>query len=247
MQEAISYSSTAQDFSYKAGMDQVRELISQQAKAEGLSLKAISLKLGKSHSYLQQFIKRGVPAELPEDIRPHLAEMLKVEQQELMSPAKAARLSMTTAGAPASESPRNARVGAPIVIGAKIPVFGQAVGGKDGQFILNGNRIADILAPPALANVPNAYAVYVVGSSMEPRYFAGEAVFVNPRLPVRKGDFVVVQIAEEEGAAPSAYIKRYIGKDGRSLRLEQFSPRKTLSMPAARVVSVHRIIMGGDG
>jgi phage repressor protein C with HTH and peptisase S24 domain len=82
---------------------------------------------------------------------------------------------------------------------------------------------------------------------MEPRYFAGEAVFVNPRLPVRRGDFVVAQIAVEDDAPPHAYIKRFVARDARTLRLEQFNPKKALAFPVARVISVHRIIMGGDG
>jgi len=150
------------------------------------------------------------------------------------------------AAAPAAP-PRNAEIGGPARFGARIPAYGQAVGGRDGEFILNGNRIVDVLAPPSLQGVPDAYAVYVVGDSMEPRYFAGEAVFVNPRLPVRRGDFVVAQIAVEDGEPPHAYIKRFVARDARTLRLEQFHPKKTLEFPVGRVISVHRIIMGGDG
>jgi phage repressor protein C with HTH and peptisase S24 domain len=149
--------------------------------------------------------------------------------------------------APLPAPPRNAEVAGPAQFNAAIPAYGQAVGGKDGEFILNGNRIVDILAPPSLQGVPDAYAVYVVGDSMEPRYFAGEAVFVNPRLPVRRGDFVVAQIAAEEGEPPHAYVKRFVARDARNLKLEQFNPRKTLEFPVGRVISVHRIIMGGDG
>ena len=150
--------------------------------------------------------------------------------------------------APIEDSPpRNGAVGGPARFGARIPAYGQAVGGRDGEFILNGNRIVDVLAPPSLQGVPDAYAVYVVGDSMEPRYFAGEAVFVNPRLPVRRGDFVVAQVAVEAGEPPHAYIKRFVARDARTLRLEQFNPKKSLEFPVGRVISVHRIIMGGDG
>lgn len=149
--------------------------------------------------------------------------------------------------APRPAPPRNAQLGGPARFAATIPAYGQAVGGKDGEFILNGNRIVDVLAPPSLQGVPDAYAVYVVGNSMEPRYFAGEAVFVNPRLPVRRGDFVVAQIAADEGEPPHAYIKRFVAREARTLRLEQFNPKKALEFPVGRVISVHRIIMGGDG
>jgi phage repressor protein C with HTH and peptisase S24 domain len=156
------------------------------------------------------------------------------------------RFAPPTDAAPAAP-PRNAEIGGPARFGARIPAYGQAVGGKDGEFILNGNRIVDVLAPPTLQGVPDAYAVYVVGDSMEPRYFAGEAVFVNPRLPVRRGDFVVAQVAVEDGEPPHAYIKRFVARESRILRLEQFNPKKTLEFPVGRVISVHRIIMGGDG
>jgi phage repressor protein C with HTH and peptisase S24 domain len=160
--------------------------------------------------------------------------------------AAPARRSAASADTPLPAPPRNAEVAGPAQFHA-IPAYGQAVGGKDGEFILNGNRIADLLAPPSLQGVPDAYAVYVVGDSMEPRYFAGEAVFVNPRLPVRRGDFVVAQIAAEEGEPPHAYIKRFVAREARNLKLEQFNPKKTLEFPVGRVISVHRIIMGGDG
>ena len=149
--------------------------------------------------------------------------------------------------APLPAPPRNAEIGGPARFGATIPAYGQAVGGKDGEFILNGNRIVDVLAPSALQGVRDAYAVYVVGDSMEPRYFAGEAVFVNPRLPVRRGHFVVAQVAVQEGEPPHAYVKRFVAREARLLRLEQFNPKKTLEFPLSRVISVHRIIMGGDG
>ncbi len=57
-----------------------------------------------------------------------------------------------------------------------IPVYGHALGGKDGEFILNGNQISEVSAPPGLWHIPDACAVYVVGESMEPGYFAGETV-----------------------------------------------------------------------
>ena len=59
--------------------------------------------------------------------------------------------------------------------------------GPDGWSLWNGDMI-DIVPPPAsLAGVPNAYAVYVVGASMEPRYYQGELVMIHPGKPVTAG------------------------------------------------------------
>jgi phage repressor protein C with HTH and peptisase S24 domain len=129
----------------------------------------------------------------------------------------------------------------------RIPAYGQAMGGQDGYFVLNGNKIAELLAPPALVGVKDANAVYVSGDSMEPRYFAGEALFVNPRLPVRRGDFVVVQIQYENETVPRGYVKRFLRTSDEWLVLEQYNPAKELRFPASQVQSIHRIVLGGDG
>lgn len=120
------------------------------------------------------------------------------------------------------------------------------MGGRDGEFVLNGNEITEILAPASLRGVKDAYAVFVAGDSMEPRYFAGEAVFVNPRLPVRKGDFVVAQIQSRDGDPPLAFIKRFVSMSDKKLRVAQYNPEKTMEFDRAKVVSIHRIIRWGE-
>lgn len=238
LQEEKTYSLLMKDFPYNPGMDSVRELIVKVLEERGESLSSMSKKLGRNHAYLQQFVHRGVPQKLPEDVRIRLASLAGLQEGQLILPGQVARARPIP--------PQNAVLGGPISLSGMIPLYGQAVAGDDGEFILNGNRIRDILAPPDLAGVENAYAVAVVGTSMEPRYFAGERVFVNPRAPVRRGDFVVAQIAGDEGDPPHAYVKQFVSKEARVLRLNQFNPKKMLTFPVQKVVSIHRIVMGGD-
>jgi phage repressor protein C with HTH and peptisase S24 domain len=220
--------------------DSVRQLVRSLLKDKGATAKEASLSIGANHAYLQQFLERGIPKQLPESKRHALAAYFGIEQSRLANVKHKTDVKIAP--------PQNARLAGHVGLTGTVPAYGQARGGKDGQFPLNGNRVADVLAPPSLANVPDAYAVYVVGSSMEPRYFAGECVFVNPKLPLVKGCFVVAQILpKHEGDPPDAYIKRYVNQDAKVLRLEQFNPRKTLSFAADKIVSVHRIVMGGDG
>lgn len=130
--------------------------------------------------------------------------------------------------------------------GEYIPLYGHAVGGVDGEFILNGNKLDDILAPPGLSPARGAYAVTCAGESMEPRYFDGETVFVDPTKRVRRGDFVVAQIKNpQEDHPPLAYIKRFVRHNDNELVLEQFNPAKELRFPHDDVVSVHFIVLGG--
>jgi|GEM_PF-449502 len=143
-------------------------------------------------------------------------------------------------------SPANARLGATLPDpSVKIPVYGQAVGGIDGEFVMNGDRLEDVFAPPILSSVAEAYAVYVAGESMEPRYFDGEIVFVNPVKRVRRGDFVVAQIQAEEHGPRLAYVKRFVRWNAQVLVLSQYNPEKELHFAASQVVSVHLVVMGG--
>ena len=217
-----------------AAADPVRAMILHKiAERDDLTLKSASLAIGMSHAYLQQFIRRGVPGTLPEDVRGRLATLLGVKEDDLRHPGGKRRLTLS-GGVPLP--PPNARPWGPLPLGGNyVPVYGQASGGKDGQFVLNGNKITDILAPPSLAGVPDAYAVYVVGDSMDPRYLSGEVVFVNPRLPVRKGDFVVAQIqAKHEGDPPDGYVKRFVSKDTSHLNLEHNEEEAELRCQADR-------------
>lgn len=142
--------------------------------------------------------------------------------------------------------PANARLGDTLVdLQSKIPVYGQAVGGMDGEFVMNGDRLDDVFSPPSLSSVVGAYAVFVSGESMEPRYFNGEIVYVNPAKRVRRGDFVVAQIQSDEHAPRLAYVKRFVRWNSSELVLAQYNPVRDLRFEASQVVSVHLAVMGG--
>ncbi|MGY2995479.1 S24 family peptidase [Mesorhizobium sp. URHB0026] len=128
----------------------------------------------------------------------------------------------------------------------KIPVYGSAVGGVDGEFAMNGGILYEVAAPPVLTNVSGAYAVQISGESMEPRYFDGEVVFVNPHRRVVKGDFVIAQIKVEEDGPPLAFVKRFVRHNAVELVLQQYNPAKEIRFPHDQVESVHFITMGGS-
>lgn len=130
--------------------------------------------------------------------------------------------------------------------GKKIPVFGQAVGGVDGEFLMNGNVLYEVMAPPTLSDISGAYAVSVSGDSMSPRYEDGEICFVDPRRPVRRGDYVIAQIRLEENGALLAYVKKFVRHNTAELVLEQFNPPKELRFDANTVHSVHYIALAGN-
>lgn len=145
------------------------------------------------------------------------------------------------------QTPPNAQIGErlPSLGGGRIPLYGQAVGGIDGEFVLNGNKLDDIFAPPSISEIHGAYAVTVAGDSMAPRYEDGETVLVDPTRRVVRGDYVVAQVQTEESGPLLAYIKRFVRHNAQELVLEQFNPPKELRFPHEAVASVHYVVMSG--
>ena len=71
-----------------------------------------------------------------------------------------------------------------------LPVLGTAMGGEEGAFEFNGEVVDYVRRPPGLEMARGAFAIYVQGESMAPRYEEGELVFVHPGRPARP-DFAV--------------------------------------------------------
>lgn len=130
--------------------------------------------------------------------------------------------------------------------GRMIPVYGQAVGGVDGEFEMNGHKLYEVMAPPILSGIRGAYAVAVSGESMFPRYEDGETCFVDPRRRVKRGDYVIAQIEVNDHSPPLAYVKRFVRWNAEELVLEQFNPAKELRFDARQVKSVHYIALAGN-
>lgn len=128
-----------------------------------------------------------------------------------------------------------------------LPVLGMAVGGEDGRYIFNGSVIDYVVCPPSLENVAGAYAVYIDGESMYPRFKAGETVWVHPGKPARRGDDVIVQLKpiEDDGSPPWGYVKEYVGRQGNNLVLRQYNPPIEIQFDVNEVLTTHPIVLAG--
>lgn len=126
---------------------------------------------------------------------------------------------------------------------APLPVLGMAETGPNGWSLWNGDVIDTIPRPANLAGARDAYAVYIAGNSMEPRFFEGEAVHIHPAKPVTIGSFVLVQLKPaSEGESPRAVVKRLVKRSASKVVLEQYNPPKTFEIKASEVVSMHRVV-----
>jgi phage repressor protein C with HTH and peptisase S24 domain len=198
-----------------------------------------SRRLGRNPAYIQQFLERGSPKELPESVREALGPLLGVEPDQLRNTQK---------GTPDKQMPkkspfRRPENAIPSIMTKDLPVLGAARGGRlgAGQFADNGEFFGLVDRPASLQGIRSAYAVFIVDDSMEPRYYAGEVAQVNPHKPCAPGSFVVVQTETPNGER-DYLVKRLVRRTASAVRLAQFNPKKEFDVPAENVTAIHRIV-----
>ena len=94
--------------------------------------------------------------------------------------------------------------------------------------------------PANLGGVRSAYAIYMVGDSMEPRYEPGWLLHVNPFKPPTRGRDVVVYKGDN-----AVLIKQFVGWEGDTLVLRQLNPTDILRVPRMEVRECH-LVVGAD-
>ena len=212
--------------------DHLREL----REAKKLSRPDLAKLVGAHPNQIQKLEngERTLSLDWMERLAPHLG----VTPVEFLQGAKAPAI--------AREEPKRYQA-EPNLQSDKIPVLGTAEGGAEGWSLWNGDVVDHVARPPFLAGVPNAYACYVTGTSMEPRYHPGELIFVHPGKPVTIGAYVLVQARpRQEGEPPRAVVKRLAKRSPTKIVLEQFNPAKTFDVQLNDVISVHRIMGSGE-
>ncbi|NVJ96853.1 MAG: helix-turn-helix transcriptional regulator [Alphaproteobacteria bacterium] len=118
-----------------------------------------------------------------------------------------------------------------------LPVLGRAQGGSDGNMALGENAIDWTFRPADLQGVRDAFAVYVTGDSMVPKYKNQDLAYVHPNKRPVKGRFVLVETTEHKG-----FIKQFVKWEGNELVLQQFNPATELRLPRDNVLRVMMVI-----
>jgi SOS-response transcriptional repressor LexA len=235
--------------------DPVRALIARRLKELGLTLSGVSRAMGRNHAYLQQFLERGIPAELPEKVRPLLAAALHVAESHLRHDGHAGPAGTALAGEGFADSSAGGAPAAVMVartpelanMAHDVPILGVARGGRpgEGDFRFNGEVAGVTARPHGLRGMKDAFCIFVQGDSMAPWRNEGERVYINPARPARPGDHVVVELKpERDGEAGGAWLKKLVARapDG-SLVLAQYNPATSrIKIPGAKVKRVFRVM-----
>jgi phage repressor protein C with HTH and peptisase S24 domain len=122
------------------------------------------------------------------------------------------------------------------------PVRGIALGGSGGEFTFNGTDIDIVRRPLALVGVDNAFAVYVAGDSMAPRFEPGELLFIHPGRPPKPGDDVLVELYGKDGDPGACYLKRLVRRGGGKAVLAQFNPPREIRIDLDKIRAIHKVL-----
>jgi phage repressor protein C with HTH and peptisase S24 domain len=122
----------------------------------------------------------------------------------------------------------------------QIPVYASAQGGPDGT-ILAYEPIEFVDRPEPLFGVRNAFAMYVVSDSMEPKYSQGALLLIHPGRPVRQNDFVLI-VKQAEDGEHSAMVKQLVRVEADRLIVRQFNPPHEFALDRRDVTSVSLVI-----
>ncbi|MDX2103922.1 MAG: helix-turn-helix domain-containing protein [Alphaproteobacteria bacterium] len=118
-----------------------------------------------------------------------------------------------------------------------LPVRSAARGGGEQEMFLLDGAIDHVPMPEHLRNVRDAYAIWVVGDSMVPRFRAGTLLHVNPYKPARRDHGVVVFKTND-----AVLIKDFLEATPEVLLLRQYNPPLDLTLPRREVRSWHTVV-----
>ena len=119
----------------------------------------------------------------------------------------------------------------------KLPLYAAAEAGRGFDITDMSQASRRIDRPAWLAQARDAYAVVVAGTSMEPRYYEGEVLYVDPARPPRPGSFVVVQFSAQ--GAQQAVVKQLVRLTEDAIVLRGLNPDQHISFSWDEIVSIH--------
>jgi phage repressor protein C with HTH and peptisase S24 domain len=201
-----------------------------------LSMHALATRLGTTASQISKLEKGQL--RMTVDWMTRLAGALGIEPKDLLpaEPAASGRASGTAGLLPGGE----ARLGpTPVPSNPRdlIPVRSAARGGNEQEMFLQDGPIDFIRRPSALAHVRDAYAIYMVGDSMHPRFRLGQLLHVNPFKPPQPGSGVVITRTDD-----AVLIKEFVRRSPTVLTVRQYNPEKMIDYPLAEIRDIHTVV-----
>lgn len=203
----------------------------------GLTMRAVSDSLGWSLTRYQHYEDRYKRKYLPFELARALEEMFA---RQGVTAGSVLQLAGIDGGK--GVSPRAAPAASrPVTLNAAssqrdLPVNSAFREGWDGFWFVTDEAKEFVERPANLRGVANAFALYVDGEAMQPRYFAGELLYVNPNRPITPNCFVAVEFHDGRGL-----VRQFLRRSHDAIFVRKLNPDKEEKLPAPDVKRLFRI------
>ena len=121
-----------------------------------------------------------------------------------------------------------------------LPVYAAAEGGQ-GTVIVTTEAVDWVRRPAPLATAKGGYAILVVGESMVPRYRPGDTLLVNPHIPARREDGVVLYAGEVSGDV-RATVKEFVRSTEKHWVVRRYLPETEIKLLKTEWPIIHVVV-----
>jgi transcriptional regulator with XRE-family HTH domain len=118
----------------------------------------------------------------------------------------------------------------------KLPLYGQAQWGRAGLKDME-TVLGYVHRPPLLEGVLGAFAVHMPDESMQPRFNAGDLLFLNPTLPILVRQSVLIQDHNHQGM-----IGILESMNGQECNLSSLNNTKEWSLSYQAIKRISRVV-----
>ena len=200
-----------------------------------------AVSVGLERTYIRDYVNARKDS-IRLDKRALVAQALDWSVEQLMNDGPRAGSTPGSAAGALAQSPHPSIVASDFLVGARdFPIYAAAQGGN-GHMIVHTDVMEYVKRPVILEGVPDSYGILIVGDSMVPAYRQGDMALIHPRRPPERDTDVVLYDQDHRTGEAKSMIKRLIGFNDRSWKLEQYNPAKTFSEHRADWPICHQVV-----
>ena len=223
------------------GDNDLRSRIQNRLLELGRSPITAAVSVGLERTYIRDYVN-GRKDSIRLDKRALVAQALDWSVEQLMNDGPRNASTAGTAAGALAQSPHPSIVNGGLLAGARdFPIYAAAQGGN-GHMIVHTDVMEYVKRPVILEGVPDSYGILIVGDSMVPAYRQGDMALIHPRRPPERDTDVVLYDQDHRTGEAKSMIKRLVGFNDRSWKLEQYNPAKTFSEHRADWPICHQVV-----
>lgn len=114
--------------------------------------------------------------------------------------------------------------------------------GGSADFVLHEEWVGWVPRPLGIAKALGARALYMVGTTMVPRYDEGDILLLSVARPPSLNDYVMVRMNGSEIAGQSdCYVRQLVSRSAGRITLRQLNPLKTITVDLKNIKSIERV------